>query len=73
MAKLRSTTLHYMKIFCITCISTHCNMQETTNYLKLQRFMIWKKSADVYQACIDFIAGMTDQYAIKKFKESITF
>ncbi len=50
-------------------------IQFTTNdnYSAIQKIYDLTKNEDRHFACIDFISGMTDQYAIKKFKETITF
>ncbi|EKO39756.1 MAG: dGTP triphosphohydrolase [Solidesulfovibrio magneticus str. Maddingley MBC34] len=42
-------------------------------YSKVKKIYDLESDQDRAMACIDFISGMTDQYAIKKFKESITF
>ncbi|WP_084457901.1 deoxyguanosinetriphosphate triphosphohydrolase family protein [Desulfocurvus vexinensis] len=42
-------------------------------YAEIEKVYNLKNVEDRIIACIDFISGMTDQYAIKKFKETITF
>lgn len=42
-------------------------------YEKIKKIYDIDNEKDRCLACVDFISGMTDQYAIKKFKESITF
>lgn len=42
-------------------------------YSKIKKIYDTNINHDLYMACMDFLSGMTDQYALKVFKEAIVF
>lgn len=51
----------------------YCKNVPSNNYSHNLKIYDLSKPTDQIQACLDFLSGMTDQYALKHFKEIISY